>query len=210
LVLLRLESEGVDVNTNARDVGVVLVRLDKVKVRAFTDLETIVAVELEESRDDRVASSHALDAGDGVARLEARAVPPVRVVEGLLAEVGVDDGVIARDIGVALDNPDKFLTRVVEVEFELVGARGDGFATRELEDIDEVLVADLGEFTAFISVEVDVVDVEGSSGEASLGDAVADRVGVRARAEVPAKIVEGIELEVNADFVVLEGNEGES
>jgi hypothetical protein len=42
-----------------------------------------------------------------------------------------------------------------------------------------------------------------------LGDAVADRVGVRASAEIPAEVVEGIELEVNADFVVLEGNEGE-
>jgi hypothetical protein len=159
LVLLRLESEGVDVNTNARNVGVVLVRLDQVEVRAFTDLEAIVAVELEEGSNDRVASSHTFNASDGVTRLEARAVPPVRVVEGLLAEVGVDDSVIAGDIGVALDDPDEFLTRVVEVEFELVGAGGDGFATRELEYINEVFVGDLGEFTAFISVEVDVVDV---------------------------------------------------
>ena len=208
-MLFRLESEGVDVDTNRRDVGVVLVRLDPVEVVTFTDREAVVAVELEETRDGRVAASHALDAGDGVARLEDRAVPPVGVVEGLLSLPGVDDGIIAGDEGVTLDDPDEFLTRVVEVEFELVGAGGNRLTTSELEDVNEVLVRDLGEFAALIRVEVDVVDVEGGSGEASLGNAVADGVGVRRVGVVPAEVVEGIELEVNADFVVLESNEGE-
>jgi len=66
---LRLESEGVDVDTNSGDVGVVLVRLDLVEVAAFADLEAVVAVELEEGSDYRVATSHAFYASDGVARL---------------------------------------------------------------------------------------------------------------------------------------------
>jgi len=120
-VLLRLESKGVDVDTNGRHVGVVLVRLDQVEVRALATRESIVAVELEESIDGGVVAGHALDAGDGVPRLHDGAIPEVRVVEGLLAIVGADDSVVAAREGVALDNPDELLARVVEVELELVG-----------------------------------------------------------------------------------------
>jgi len=69
-VLLRLEGEGVDVDANRRDVGVVLVRLDLVEIAALTHLESVVAVELDERRDARVAAGHALNARDGVARLQ--------------------------------------------------------------------------------------------------------------------------------------------
>jgi hypothetical protein len=40
----------------------------------------------------------------------------------LLALPGIDDSVIARHEGIALDNPDELLARVIEVELELVGA----------------------------------------------------------------------------------------
>jgi len=69
-VLLRLEGEGVDVDANRGDVGVVLVRLDLVEVASLTHLEAVVAVELDERRDARVAAGHALNARDGVARLQ--------------------------------------------------------------------------------------------------------------------------------------------
>jgi hypothetical protein len=46
-VLLGLESERVDVDTDGRDVGVVLVRLDLVEVAALAHLEAVVAVELD-------------------------------------------------------------------------------------------------------------------------------------------------------------------
>jgi len=69
-VLLRLEGEGVDVDADGGDVGVVLVRLDLVEVASLAHLEPIVTVELEERRDDRVLATHALNARDGVARLE--------------------------------------------------------------------------------------------------------------------------------------------
>jgi len=76
-VLLRLEREGVDVDANARHVGVVLVGLDLVEIAALTHLEPVVAVELDERRDARVVARHALNARDGVARLQGRPVPPV-------------------------------------------------------------------------------------------------------------------------------------
>jgi hypothetical protein len=97
---------------------------------------------------------------------------------------------------------------MVEVELDLVGRRGDGFTASELEGLNEVLVGDLGELTTFISVEVDVVNVEGGSDEASGGDAVTDWVEPR-DGVVPAHVAELVELEVDTNFVVLEGNERE-
>jgi len=208
-VLLRLESKGVHVDTNGRAVGVVLVGLDQVEVVTVTNRESIVSVELEESRDNRVATRHALNTRDGVTRLQHGAVPPVRVVEGLLPLPGPNDSVVARHEGVTLDHPHKLLARVVEVQLELVGGRCDGLTARELEDIDQVLMGHLGELASLIRVQVDVVDVQGRSGQASLGDTVANGVGVRARALVPAEVVQCVELQVEADLVVLEGDQGQ-
>uniref|UniRef100_A0A6C0APU3 Uncharacterized protein n=1 Tax=viral metagenome TaxID=1070528 RepID=A0A6C0APU3_9ZZZZ len=168
-----------------------------------------MAVELKESSDNRVATSHALNTCDGVTRLQHGAVPPVRVVEGLLTLVGANDGVIARHEGVTLDDPHKLLTRVVEVELQLVGGAGDGLTASELKHVDQVLVRDLGELATLICVQVDVVDVQGGCGQASLGNTVANRVGVRASGIVPAQVVQGVELQVEADLVVLESNQGQ-
>ena len=162
-MLLRLESERVNVDTDSGDVGVVLVGLDQVEVVAVANLEAVVAVQLQEGRDSRVLASHTFNTGDGVTRLQNGAVPPVRVVEGLLTLPLVDDGVIAGNVGVTLDNPYQFLAGVVEVELQLVSAGGDGLTASELQDIDEVLVRDLGELAALIRVQVDVIYVEGGS-----------------------------------------------
>ena len=159
-MLLRLESKGVDVDTNRGDIGVVLVGLHLVEVASFADLEAIVAVELEQRSDDRVTTSHALHAGDGVTRLQHGAVPPVREVEGLLTLPRVHYSVIARHEGIALDNPHKLLARVVEVQLELVAGAGDGLGTSELEGLNQILVRDLSELAALISVEVDVVNIQ--------------------------------------------------
>jgi len=210
-VLLGLECEGVHVDTRGRDVRVVLVRLDLVEIATLANLEAVVAVELEECRDARVLASHALNARDGVARLEDGAVPPVREVEGLLTLPGVDDRIIARHVGIALDNPDKLLTGVVEVELELVGSGRDRLLARELERLDEVLVGDLGELAALVRVEVDVVDVEGRCDKVLVENACLDRVvvGRELGCDVPAEVAEVVELEVDADLVVLEGDERE-
>jgi len=209
-VLLWLESERVHIDANRWDVGVVLVRLDPVEVVAVANLEAVVAVELEETRDGRVLAGHTLDTSDGVTRLEHAAVPPVRVVERLLTLPWVDDVVVARHERVTLDDPDKLLAWVVKVQLELVGRGGDRLTTSELQNIDEVLVRHLGELAALVRVEVDVVDIERGGGETALADAVADRVGVRGVRVIPADIVEGVELEVDADLVVLEGDQRQS
>ena len=210
LVLLRLESERVHVDTNSGDVGVVLERLNQVEVVAVANLEAVVAVELQQSRDRGVLASHALNAGDGVARFQDRAIPPVRVVERLLSLPGVDDGVIARDVRVTLDDPHQFLARVVEVQLQLVGRRGDGLTASELEDVNQVLVRDLGELTTLIRVQVDVVHVQRGSGQTALADTVANGVGISRVGVVPAQVVQRVELQVDADLVVLQSNERQS
>jgi hypothetical protein len=209
-VLLGLEREGVDVDTDSGDVGVVLVRLDQVEVLALTLGEAVVSVELDLGSHNRVVAGESLNASDGVTGLEDGAVPPVGVVEGLLALPGVDDGLIAGDIGVTLDNPNQLLTRVVEVQLNLVGGGGDRLTTRELELLNQVLVGDLGEAAALIGIEVDVVDVEGGGDKAGLGNTVADGVGGARGGIVPAEVGERVELEPDLDLVVLEGNERES
>ena len=95
LVLLGLESERVDVDARGGDVRVVLEGLDLVEIASLTNLEAVVAVELEESRDRGVVAGKALNTRNGVARLKDGAVPPVGVVEGLLALPGVDNVVVA-------------------------------------------------------------------------------------------------------------------
>ena len=206
-MLLRLQGERVHVDADSGDVGVVLVRLDPVEVVAITNLEAVVAVKLQESSDARVLASHTLDTSDGVARLENGAVPPVRVVKRLLSLPRVDDVVIAADEGVTLNDPDKLLARVVEVELELVRRGGDRLTTSELEDVNEVLMRDLGELAALVRVEVDVVDVQRGSRETALANTVADGMRVRGVRVVPAQVVQGVELQVDADLVVLKSNQ---
>ena len=46
LMLLRAKGEGVDVDTCVRGTGVVLVRLDNIKVRTFTLRDAVLAVKL--------------------------------------------------------------------------------------------------------------------------------------------------------------------
>ena len=207
-MLLRLEGKGVDVHADSGDVGVVLVRLDQVEVAALALREPVVAVELNLGRDDRVLAGEALNASDGVAGLEYGPVPPVGVVERLLALPRANYVVVAADERVALDDPHELLARVVEVQADLVRAGRHGLAARELELLDQVLVGDLGEAAALIRVEVDVVDVEGGADEAAGGDAVADQVAARGR-QVPAEVLDVVELEVQLDLVVLERDERE-
>ncbi len=208
-MFLRLERKGVHVDAHRGDVGVVLVRLDQVEVLALTLLEAIVAVELDLGRHNGVVARQALNAGHGVTRLQARAVPPVGVVEGLLALPGVHNRIIARHEGIALDNPHELLGGVVEVHLDLVRGGGHGLTARELQLLDQVLVRDLGEAAALIRVEVDVVNEEGRRHEARRRNAIADRVGVGRVGVVPAQVVQGVERQPDLDLVVLEGDQGQ-
>jgi len=100
---------------------------------------------------------------------------------------------------------------VVEVELNLVGGGTDGLITSELELFDEVLVGVLGHAPALVGVQEHVVDVEGGSNQGLVVSGVELLVadGGSDRANSPQALVDGANVEVNLDLVVLEGNEGE-
>ncbi len=139
----------------------------------------------------------------------------VGVVEGLGAEqleekaAGIQGRAVV-DVGIALNDPNELLDGVVEVELDLVGRRADGFITGELELLDEVLVGVLGHTSALIGVEEHVVDVEGGGNEGLVVSAV-HLLGVGSgnqRTDRPEALVDGANVEVDLDLVVLQGDQG--
>jgi hypothetical protein len=65
-------------------------------------------------------------------------------------------------IFVWLDNEDKFLAWVVEIELNLVGRRTNGFISSELKLFNKVLMWVLGHTSAFIRIKENVVNVKRS------------------------------------------------
>ena len=206
-MLLWLQGERVNVDTNSWDVSVVLVWLNPVEVVTITNLEAIVTVQLQQTSDGWVLTSHTLNTGDGVTRLQNGAVPPVRVVEWLLSLPWVDDVVITADERVTLDNPNQLLDWVVEVQLQLVGRGGDRLTTSELQDVNQVLVGNLSELAALISIQVDVIDVQRGSSQTALTNTVTNSMWIRGVGIVPAQVVQGVELQVDTDLVVLQSNQ---
>ena len=161
---------------------------------------------------------------DGV----GKSINGVGVVEGLgtenLEEGGVaGEGRAVVNVLIGLNNPDKLLHGVVEVELDLVAGRTNGLVASELELSDEVLVGVLGHTSALISVEEHVVDVEGSSydrlvvrdggGHRAASGVLVSSINGRTRVarksgHRPQTLVNGANVEVDLDLVVLEGNEG--
>ena len=99
---------------------------------------------------------------------------------------------------------------MVEVQLQLVAGGGDGLTARELQNLDQVLVGDLRELAALVRVEVDVVNIQRARDEAGVANARLDRRRRRRlRGVRPAEVREVVELEVDADLVVLERDERE-
>ena len=131
-------------------------------------------------------------------------------VVGVVERLGTSDGRNPRRVGavherVTLDDPEKLLDGVIEVQLDLVGRRGDGLRTSVLDLLNQVLVALLGEAAALLRVEVHVVNIEGGGGE-GLGRR---RIGAsRSRLGVLA-VLPRLEVYVHANLVILEGNQGD-
>ena len=103
----------------------------------------------------------ATESVDGV----GKSIDGIGVVEGLGAK-DLEQGGVAKErraiinVLVGLNNPDQFLYRVVKIELDLVTGRTNRFITSELELSDQIFVGILGESSAFISVQEDIVDVQ--------------------------------------------------
>jgi len=112
------------------------------------------------------------------------------------------------NVGIGLDNPDKLLTGVVEVELDLVGRRTDGLVTGELKLLNQVLVGVLGHSAALIGVEEHVIDVKrcGDKGLA-VGVGGLDTFSGK-QIDGPQALIDGAKIKIDLDLVVLKGNQG--
>jgi hypothetical protein len=189
----------------------------KLPPRSLGGVDILSAGVSEETRRVDVRSG---SGGDGITRTEGhngvgKGVNGVGVVEGLSAEETVKNGSGVKrravvDVLVGLDNPDKLLNGVVKVELDLVGRGTDGLITGELKLLDEVLVGVLGHTSALIGVEEHVVDVEGSGNE-GLVVGRGNLNGTSAQAgHSPQALLNGTDIKVDLDLVVLKSDEGKS
>jgi len=97
---------------------------------------------------------------------------------------------------------------VVKVKLDLVGGGTDGLITGELKLLDEVLVGVLGHTPTLISVQEHVVNVEGS-GDEGLVVSRGNLDGTSAQAgHSPQALLNGADIKVDLDLVVLKGDEG--
>ena len=149
-----------------------------------------------------------------------KSIDGIGVVEGLSAEQAVQEliaveGRAVVNVLIRLDDPDEFFDGVVKVELDLVGRRTDGLITGELELFNEILVGVLGHAPALIGVQEDVIDVEGGGDEGLVvcggnTTAISAAVCVAQRTNGPQALVDGADIEVDLDFVVLKGDQGQS
>jgi len=211
LVFFWLERKGVAVHTWVWVTRVVVVRLDLVEVLTLLSLEAILTVEDELEFGHWTSFIFGEDTGGTIFttldkwNTSREGSWDIAVTRKLVESVGFElDGItrwvegevpqlrrnVGRGGGGVVEAPDKFLNWVVEGE-ALVGGltRGDGVNTGVLDLLDEVFVTLLRKSAAFFDVKVDVVGPH------------LELVGVTVLVELVGQI------EVDADFVVLERNQ---
>ena len=213
LVLFRLEGERVRVHTRHRAARVVVERLHLVEVLTRLFLESVLTVEdqlegFKRTNGDGRGAGTFFDetVTTGGTRREERDTSRLRqrheaVRFGHSRRVRVEDNITGGDVGRevpqlvfrgrrASHGPHQFLDRVVVGQTNILRfTRGNRINASVLHLLDEVFVALLREATTLFRVEVHVVTPH------------LERVRVEVRFEVVRQV------EVDADFVVLEGNQ---
>ena len=140
LMLFGLKGEGIDVD---------FLLVGGTKSRAVTSSTGVVKVRL--------------DVEEVFGLLFGKSVVSVKLELGVMeSKLGITITAEVKDWAAGMmENPDKFLARVVEVKVNfLAGGSSKRFITGELNLFDEVFVRNLSETTTFISIKVDVVNPE--------------------------------------------------
>ena len=196
--------------------GAIAISTDNIESSGIVEEAVLVnvGVGLAGNTDDATGSAESVD------RVR-ESVKGIRVVEGLgsknLEERRIaSEGRAIINILIGLDDPDELLHGVVEVELDLVRRGTNGLVTRELELGDEVLVGVLGHAAALIRVQKDVIDIERRGNE---GLVVGNRGGSRLsgsessavqRGNRPEALINGPDVKVDLDLVVLKSDQGQS
>ena len=202
-MLLGLHRERIAVNVLGGHTGVVLVGLHETEIGTVAIGETIVAVEEDLGGNNGLITGRLGDrrgCGGGV------------LPRGLVIGSGAIDREVEKIIlGLGLIgtvHPDKLLNGVVKVHAVLLSLGGtsgglDSLVTGELELLNKHLVGHLGEAAALVGVEVNIVDPERAVTHVDSGGSGSNTGGLE------DEVLELLEIDVNLDLVVLEGNEGE-
>jgi len=168
-----------------------------------------------------VLASHRLGSAKRVDGVGKR-VEGVGVVEGLGAQ-HLEEHAVAHqgraviNVLIGLHDPDELLNGVVKVQLNLVGRRAHRLVARELQLRDEVLVGLLGEASALVRVQEHIVDVQrrgdqrlvvGNGGgdrcaSLEVGGGAVGRGGATERGDGPQALVDGANVQVDFDFVIL-------
>ena len=136
-MLLRLQGEGIHVDANVGwHVLVVLEWLHQVEVGATANSETVLAVQLQ------------LSINNAVHTVSGAVVGPV-VAGGHTQD------------GVTLNDPNQLFNGMIKVQLHALAQASDGLITSELELLNEVLMRQLGEAAALVSVQEDIVNPQG-------------------------------------------------
>jgi hypothetical protein len=103
---------------------------------------------------------------------------------------------------------------VVKVELDLVGRRTNRLITSELELFNQILVGVLSHASALISVQEDVVNIERGSNKrlvvSSVDTATSGSSGAAERTNSPQALINGADIEVDLDLVILKSNQRKS
>jgi len=112
------------------------------------------------------------------------------------------------NVAVRLDNPDKLLHRVVEVELDLVGRRTNRLISGELNLLDQILVRVLGHLSTLIGIKEDIINVKRSGNKRLLvggGNRLGSLAGSKGT-DGPQALTKRSQVKVDLDLVVLKGN----
>ncbi len=163
----------------------------------------------DDRRVSRLGSECVERIGEGIDR--------IGVVKGLGTK-GVEEDRAGRKgravihILIGLHNPDQLLARMVEVQLDLVTGTSHTLIAGKLDLLEEILVGVLCHLAALISVQENIVDIEGGSHKGLLvgeGRRHGGSVRLGQRRHSPQALTDGAEIKVDLHLVVLESDQGE-
>jgi hypothetical protein len=191
-VIFRLRGETVEIDEGIWDGRVVLIGLRGAEILGETTIESVHAVQLDESRIHKI--------------LGHTDFPAVR-----RKEIGIIEPFTGIAHTILLDNPNKFLTEIVEDQRHIHngGTGRDRLSGRILELGDQILMFLGGKELAFLTIQKDVVPVELEPGNGDGWNVVTLRGGVHL-IYGPPEILEAAQMHNETYGVGLECNEGES